>query len=823
MYARNHITPDSALGGWQMKRSLRWEGTTAGTYSYLYRTGSSPTGGGKYSYSSWIKRVSRDAQTCLWGAGGGSQTNTHAEGIYITSSNQIALIYRGAVGSGSVGWYAYSKNLIRDYGSWYHIMLTYDNNQSGIANKIKYYFNGVEVPYYSGVGSPGDLEFVNKSGVTQYMGRMDQGSGPGAARVYQAETHVADGYIWTPSDFGYTDANTGKWRPKRPEDISVNYGNNGFYLDYADNTSTSTIGIDRSGNSNNWTASGFSVSAGEDNDSLLDTPTNNFATFNPLVRSNNTFSDGNLKVTCSSSTPAAFHSTLGASSGKYYMEFLVKSNSNYVIGVSGSTLSDANYYSLSDQIGFWLSSGYTRVFRNGSNITSNSVVVGDFESGVEGSSTGWSADDIAGLALDMDKKLIYLYKGSTQVGYVDFSGFDYEKVFFGGGNYISGQVYVGNFGQRPFAHTPPAGYRSLCSRNLATPLAAGVVNPKRNFAVINYSGNSSTNKITGLEFKPDCVWSKVTNATGQYSIFDSVRGATKRMGNGASGFGQGAETTVADSLQSFDENGFTFGNEAGNNNGENYTAWCWKGGGTAVSNSDGTITSSISVNKDAGFSIVGYTGNETDNATVGHGLGKSPDVVIIKDRVSNSAGNNWYVFHSALDSGHYVKLNQTSDSAAVSGTSNGGVGSVTSTTFNFIQGTSGNNKNVNESGDTFIAYCWTAIPGYSKFGSYVGNGDNDGTFVDLGFKPAFVILKRLASESWIFADIKRTTNELQPIDYYLLSTSNAAQSTGIVYDFLSNGIKFRSNSQNESSATYIYLAWAEEPSGTGFGLDANCR
>ena len=120
-------------------------------------------------------------------------------------------------------------------------------------------------------------------------------------------------------------------------------------------------------------------------------------------------------------------------------------------------------------------------------------------------------------------------------------------------------------------------------------------------------------------------------------------------------------------------------------------------------------------------------------------------------------------------------------------------------------------------------YSWAEIPGYSKFGSYVGNGDNNGTFVDLGFKPAFVIIKRLASESWIFADIKRTTNELQPIDYYLLSTSNAAQSTGIIYDFLSNGIKFRSNSQNENGATYIYMAWAEEPSGTGFGLDANCR
>ena len=809
MYARNHITPDSALGGWQMKRSLRWEGTTGGSGSYLYRTGSSPTGGGKYSYSSWIKRVSRDMQTCLWGAGGGTQTNSHAEGIYITSSNQIALIYRGALGGGSVGWYAYSKNLIRDYGSWYHIMLTYDNNQSGIANKIKYYFNGVEVPYYSGVGSPGDLEYVNKSGVTQYIGRMDQGAGPGYARVYQAETHVADGYIWTPSDFGYTDAQTGQWRPKRPQDISVNYGNNGFYLDYADNTSTSTIGIDRSGNSNNWTASGFSVSAGEDNDSLLDTPTNNFATFNPLVRSNNTFSDGNLKVTCSSSTPAAFHSTLGASSGKYYMEFLLKSVSNYPIGVSGYTNS-SNYYSNGDEIGFWVQSTKTQVFRNGSDITSNSEVVGNFQTGVEGTSTTWAADDIAGLALDMDKKLIYLYKGSTQVGYVDFSGYSWEKVFFGAGNYISGQVYVGNFGQRPFVHTPPAGYRSLCSRNLATPLAAGVVNPKRNFAVINYSGNSSTNKITGLEFKPDCVWTKVTNATGQYSIFDSVRGATKRLGNGANGFGSGAETTVAASLQSFDENGFTFGAEAGNNNGENYTAWCWKGGGTAVSNSDGSTTTSVSVNKDAGFSIITYTGTGS-NASVGHGLGVTPKFFIIKRRDSTG---DFAVYHEPSNSTGQMQLSQTNAQSNEPWFN----GDPTSSVINLK--TSGT---VNGSSATYVIYCWAEIPGYSKFGSYVGNGDNDGTFVDLGFKPAFVILKRLANESWIFADIKRTTNELQPIDYYLLSTSNAAQSTGIIYDFLSNGIKFRSNSQNESSATYIYMAWAEEPSGTGFGLDANCR
>ena len=134
-----------------------------------------------------------------------------------------------------------------------------------------------------------------------------------------------------------------------------------------------------------------------------------------------------------------------------------------------------------------------------------------------------------------------------------------------------------------------------------------------------------------------------------------------------------------------------------------------------------------------------------------------------------------------------------------------------------------NDNDVNASSGTYVMYSWAEISGYSKFGEYKGNGSSDGQFVHLGFKPAFVIIKRIASESWIFADIKRTTNELQPIDYYLLSTSNAAQSTGIIYDFLSNGIKFRSTSQNEGNATYIYMAWAEEPSGTGFGLDSNCR
>ena len=384
---------------------------------------------------------------------------------------------------------------------------------------------------------------------------------------------------------------------------------------------------------------------------------------------------------------------------------------------------------------------------------------------------------------------------------------------------------VGNFGQRPFAHTPPTGYRSLCSKTLATPAPAGVVNPRRHFECLTYTGDgaASGRKVTGLEFQPDFVWIKNRTQSYDHHLYDSIRG----VGN----YLESNDTTVETNgthMDGFLTNGFSVGNgvssQRTNANSIPYVAWCWKAGGAAVSNSDGTITSSVSANTEAGFSIVSYTGNETNDATVGHGLGKSPDMVIIKDRVSNSAGNNWYVFHSSLASGHYLKLNQMSATAAVSGTSNGGVGSVTSTTFNFIQGTSGNNKNVNENGDTFIAYCFASIPGYSKFGSYTGNGSTDGTYVHLGFKPAFIITKQTNSAgSWFIFDNKRNgSNETEP---YSMTNANNLEATDLGWDFLSHGFKHRNSysATNGSNNTFIYMAFAEQPSGTMFGLDANAR
>ena len=829
MYARNHITPDRALGGWQMNRSLRWEGTTGSSGSYLYRSGSSPTGGGKYSYSSWIKRVDLGGQTCLWGAGGGSQTNSHAEGIYITGDDQIALIYRGALGGGSVGWYAYSSAKLRDTTSWMHVMLTYDNNQSGIANKIKYYFNGVEISYGGGVGSPGDLEYVNKSGVTQYIGRMDQGAGPGYARVYQAETHVADGYIWTPSDFGYTDAHTGQWRPKRPQDISVNYGNNGFYLDYADNTSTSTIGIDRSGNSNNWTASGFSVSAGSDNDSVTDTPTNNFVTLNPLHRftHNCTLSDGNLKATGSSESYPGAAADIELTLGKWYYEFKITSKtSNPICGVCQN-----NY----------VSGGTGRIMyrADGVYIVANSSEPTDPDS--------FAVDDVIGVAIDLDDaagKIRFYKNGTLQTVNAALNNVKSDlSISTLGGLLPYIQMYTGdactvNFGQQPFVHTPPTGHRALNSKNLATPVAAEIIRTEKHFDTLLYTGNNTDDtNITGLGFKPDFVWIKQRGGTNNHLLINSVQ---RRLTANTflNSNNQNGDSTDPNLLQSFNRDGFQIGTSSElNENSENYVAWCWKAGGSsntfnvdgtgyataaAAGLDDGTISlTGASVNTEAGFSIVAYDGTDSGSSqTIPHGLNKPPEFWMWKCR---SSSTDWIVYTTVIDGGSdYLRLN--ANSAASSGVS---PWDTLPTSSVVTVGT--NNADTCNAGDNYLLYSWHSVPGYSKISTYTGNGNNNGVYVDCGFKPAWLLIKRSDSgdtKSWRIVDNARNPNNDNSMKriYPDLTEAEYGDSGGTTVDWLSRGFKHRASTHdNVSGATYVYMAFAERPSGTIFGLDANAH
>ena len=343
----------------------------------------------------------------------------------------------------------------------------------------------------------------------------------------------------------------------------------------------------------------------------------------------------------------------------------------------------------------------------------------------------------------------------------------------------------------------------------------GLDKPTDYFNTKLYTGNYNTNAITGVGFQPDWVWIKERSSSSDHSLHDSIRGSTKIIKSSTND----AEITRTGSITSFDSDGFTLGQNNGvNENSQTYVSWNWLAGGTASSNTDGSITSSVSANTTAGFSIVSWTGTEA-SATVGHGLGVTPDVMIFKNRVD---AVDWIVYHSALDSSpedYFLRLNETNAKG------------VSSTTFDATAPTStvfsvGNNSNTNGSSDGMIAYCFAEKKGFSKFGSYTGNGNVDGTFVYTGFKPAFVIIKRTDTTSeWHMIDNKRNT--FNTVNKVLSpNTSGVEVTTGSnPIDFLSNSFKCRGSGTqvNASGGTYIYMCFSENPFVTSTGIPTTAR
>jgi hypothetical protein len=336
---------------------------------------------------------------------------------------------------------------------------------------------------------------------------------------------------------------------------------------------------------------------------------------------------------------------------------------------------------------------------------------------------------------------------------------------------------------------------------------SSIVKPTDYFNTVLYTGDGTTKDITGVGFQPDWVWAKKRSATGFHALADSVRGGTKNIFTNSTG---AEETSATDWILSFASDGFGV-NSGGNLNQSSatYVAWNWLAANGTASNSDGSITSTVSVNTTAGFSIVSYTGTGS-NATVGHGLGVAPSVVITKNRDLSSGGtSNWRVGSTMLGFTKRLNLN-TNDSV-----------STDSTTYNDTDPTSsvfsvGTHGSTNGSTNGIIAYCLAEKKGYSKFGSYSGNGDADGTFVYTGFKPAWIMIKRTDSTAnWRMIDSKRNSYNILPRT--LTASQNAAEYTGTDdfgnTDILSNGFKIRTSyaEANNSSGSYIYLAFAENP------------
>ena len=362
-----------------------------------------------------------------------------------------------------------------------------------------------------------------------------------------------------------------------------------------------------------------------------------------------------------------------------------------------------------------------------------------------------------------------------------------------------------------FVYSPPSGYLALCSGNL--PIDSDIdsggddgdtEHPAKQFNTVLYTGNAGTNAITGVGFQPDMVWIKKRNASTNGTIVDSVRGTNKLLFSSVTD----AEVTSAN-LTAFGSDGFTVDDTSGNlanfnTNTHTYVAWCWKAGGSASSNSEGSTTANVSANTKGGFSIISYTG--TGNAaTLGHGLEAAPEFVMVKRR--SGAAQRWVVYHKSIGAGNYLTLQGNDALAASSGMFNDT--DPTSTVISI-----GNESNVSTNTLTYVAYAWCNVTGQQRFGSYEGNADVNGPFVYLGFRPRMVCIKAIDStQAWIVCDTARET--FNPIGEKVLqwNTDDAEYDpSGFNFDVTSSGFKIRKSDTNINAAqTYVYMAWGDVP------------
>tara|TARA_R100000654_G_scaffold28257_1_gene52786 strand:- start:899 stop:3370 length:2472 start_codon:yes stop_codon:yes gene_type:complete len=710
--------------------------------------------------------------------------------------------------------------VFRDPSAWYHIVLAWDTTQATASDRIKIYVNGSQVTSFITANYPStqnyEEPYINNN-IQQDIGRA--ATAAYGYDGYMAEVNFIDGQALTPTSFGETKA--GIWIPKNTSGLT--FGSNGYRLQFQDNSS---LGDDTSGNTgNDFTPTGLAAT-----DVVLDSPTNNFANFNALSGPNfygtaGAYSQGNLHMSAnnSSSSHIGADSTIGVSSGKWYWEIRSGSNgSSFYPGIGiRSPDGGGNIVHYRTQ---------TQAYINGN---PSGQTISTYTSG-----------DIIGVALDLDSdtNTLQFYKNGSANGTTFSLTSGHEWLSLTGNRYNSSTS--GNFGADSsffdnetaqgntddngigdFYYTPPSGFLALCTANLPDPAIdpAEDEEPADYFNTVLYSGDSNTTQNVGatspyiLGFDPDFTWIKSrSSASGHHSLIDSVRGDIALNSNqaideyGVGPFNSNANGTID---VPYYANDYSM-----NTNSETYVAWNWLAGSTASTITAGSISSgvpsiqsSVSANTKAGFSIVSYTGNQTAGATVGHGLSKTPEVIIVKNR---DLATNWMVYHAQNTTApetEYLGLNLTQATFDTSAIWND-----TAPTPSVFSIGSGNP--VNRSLDEIIAYCFHSVDGYSKFGSYTGSGSTSGTpgpFVYTGFRPAWVMLKRAegGSGSWWILDSSR-----DPFNEALrgLKAEDDDDETGYsgnFLDFYANGFAPRTSGAevNESGNSYIYLAFAEQP------------
>jgi len=790
-----------AAVGYQISRSLRFNSSDSAYCTRQYT--SAPTTRTKGTISFWVKRAALGSNQWIFDCYDGS--SSASSNLRFRSDNAFEFQY-----GGSAAYSLITTQVFRDPSAWYHFVFILDSTLGTSSDRVKMYVNGVRVTTFLTANYPpqnANHLFTINTALNRIGCRQDAGAGTFLS-AYLADFTWLDGIaVADAGSFGEFDATTGAWNPKA---YTGSYGTNGFRLPFSDNsgTTSTTLGKDSAGN-NNFTPNNFSVASGSGNDSLVDSPSSfgtdtgvggeirgNYATLNPL-HGTGTLSNGNLDFT-SAANPHKRAGTMGVFSGKWYYEAVMTAQVGSYQGVG---VGNQNYIAAAGGIGGSADSW---------GILSESGINGySYHNNSAGPDYGTiNVNDVMMVAYDVDAGKIWFGVNGTWFNsgapasgtgaiYTNLSGTLFPAISSG-----SGGTLICNFGQRSFSYQAPAGFKSLCTANLPTPTIA---KGSDYMDVKLYTGNGSTQTISGLNFSPDLVWLRNRSQASNWVQFDTVRGALIRLCSNLTV----SEASLANSLTSFDSTGFTYGSEgSGNNNGDAFAAFCWDAGSSTASNPDGSITSSVRASASAGFSVVSWTSDGASSIkTMGHGLNAAPALVIIKNRDSV---DDWTVYHSSFSNlvRNYLRLNTT---AAVATRGIDLWSTFSSTTFGLDQ------SFIAANGHKCIAYCFAPVAGYSSMGSYVGNGSaSDGPFVYTGFRPRYVLIKRSDSavEAWFILDSARNT--YNPENSYLIAHSASqedANNSTVNTDFLANGFKSRASSSglNASGGTYIYAAFAESP------------
>ena len=839
--------------------SLRFNGVN----QHLTKTFGSGGNRRTFTLSYWIKEH---------GKGSSPTNNPHILWSGTAVETRGGMVHRGTAGDDSGRIYMFNQvsnstdsavwtdSKHRDFSAWKHVVFRVDSTiSSPSTNRVRIYINGVVQDHEYKTTPAEDHQFQININQEHRIGR---GIPDDYGNFSLSQYYFIDGQALGPEYFAFTDPLTNTWRPKK---YTGTFGTTGFWLPFDGN---SPIGQDKSGNGNDWTTQNFSNTS-VDPDILKDSPSGavfggrgqtgitttssapaNYATLNPLNindmggTTSVTISDGNLTVANARNTYfGTALSTLSMTSGKYYCEGTVDSNdaTTLLCGILKIDPLESRWNTDDEQIGY---------FQYGYGYRSNN---GNKENNLSNSSYGdsYGDGDTIGIALDLDAKTISFYKNGASQG-VAYSGIPAGQYAFGFSCSETNNKWKANFGQKPFKHAPPQGFLPLNSASARSETV--FARPDRYIQVLKYTGNdATTHPITGLNFGdvPDFVWIKNRNQSEKHILHDTVRGVGDTLYSNADDHDTGS--TYSDRYKSFDLNGFTVGSThtSTNSDGDDFSAVCWKAGGSSNTfNVDGvgyasaadagldggdlTVTGA-SVGTKQGFSIIKYQGSGSGGDQVPHGLSQTPNLAFVKQAGNSGSGTPWDVYHSgyyAAGSKNYLRLNNDDGAGYASDM-------FQTPTSSFM--TFGSSNSQNGSSYNYIMYCWHDVPGLQKFGSYRGNGSDDGPFIETGFRPTLIWTRAHTGSGitnnagWFIYDTLDDSNPYnddvavqQPGNYityaHLLNPLQSHANMGI--DILSNGFRLRADSSaysNYDGWDYIYGAFAAAPVSNLYGGQSNAR